>query len=163
MSAMYKLKFLFVGLLLVGVTATVAQDSPFRLDPSIDFSKFKTYAWDQSPNSERATNQADAQVTEALEAELARKDLRKADSDANLLICYHSNFGTKEIKRYTMYQGESSYAWTVKTGEVAVDMFDASTKKLVWHNTADLNPKAKPQHITKAVSNLLKDYPPKKK
>src|SRR5262249_19266306 len=164
MSTIYKSDFFVVGLLVITVTASVAQDSSFRIDPSTDFSKFKTYASDQSKNTERVTNQVDAQVGDALESELAKKDLRKADSDAaNLWICYHSNFGTKQMKRYTMYQGESTYAWTIKTGEMAIDMFDSSTKKLVWHNTADMNPKAKPQHIAKAVSNLLKDYPPKKK
>ena len=161
---MYKSKCLFVGLFVVGVTATVAQNSPFRIDPTIDFSKFKTYAWDQSKNTDRVANRADARVTEALQTELAKKDLRKTDSDAaNLLICYHSNFGTEQIRRYTIKEEESSYEWTIKTAQVAVDMIDSSRNDLVWHNTADLNPKANPQHIAKAVSNLLKDYPPKKK
>jgi hypothetical protein len=161
---LYKSDFLFVGLLVVAVTATVAQNPAFHVDPSTDFSKFKTYAWDHSTNTERVTTQVDAQLAEALESELAKKGLRKSDSDAaDLLICYHSNFGTKQIKRYTMYQGESTYAWTIKTGEVAIDMFDASTKKLVWRNAADIDPKAKPQHVAKAVSNLLKNYPPKPK
>jgi hypothetical protein len=164
MSAMYKANFLFVGLLVVAVTATVAQNSDFRVDPRTDFSKFKTYAWDQSTNTERVTTQVDAQLAEAVESELAKKGLSKGDPDAaNLLICYHSNFGTKQIKRYSMYQGESTYAWTIKTGELAIDMFDASTKKLVWRNTADINPKTKPQQVAKAVSNLLKNYPPKPK
>jgi hypothetical protein len=161
---MYKSDFLFVGLLVVAVTATVAQNSAFRVDPTTDFSKFKTYAWDHSTNTERMTTQFDAQFAEALESELAKKGLRKGDSDtANLLICYHSNFGTKQIKRYTMYQGEATYGWTIKTGELAIDMFDASTKKLVWRNTADIDPKAKPQQVAKAVSNLLQNYPPKAK
>lgn len=160
---MYKTNLFLVALLVITVTATVAQDTSFRVDPSTDFLKFRTYRWDQSQNTQPMKNQVDAQVGDALESELAKKDLTKADSgEANLLICYHSNFGTKQIKRYTMYQGESTYAWTIKTGEVAIDMFDSSTKKLVWHNTADINPKAKPKDITKAVSNLLKDYPPKK-
>lgn len=150
--------------LAVSLTATSHQNAPFRIDPSTDFSKFKTYAWDQSKNTDRVTNQADAQVRDALEAELARKGLTKTDSDAaQLLICYHSNFGTEQIRRYTIYEGEASYAWTMKTAQVAVDMIDSSTKKLIWHNTADLNPKAKPQHIEKAVSNLLRNYPPEKK
>ena len=158
---MYKWTCLFVGLLVAGVAA-IAQDS-FRIDPSTDFSKFKTYAWDQSKNTDRVTNQADAQVRDALQTELAKKGLTKTDSDAaHLLICYHSNFGTEQIRRYTIYEGEGSYAWTIKTAQVAVDIFDSSTKKLIWHNIADLNPKAKPQHIAKAVANLLKDYPPKK-
>jgi len=161
---MYKLDFLFAGLLVVAVTATVAQESVFRVDPSTDFSKFKTYAWDHSTNTERVTTQVDAQFAEAVESELAKKGLRRTDSDAaNLLICYHSNFGTKQIKRYTMYQGESTYAWTIKSGELAIDMFDASTKKLVWRNTADIDPKAKAQQVAKATSNLLKNYPPKPK
>ena len=153
-----------VALFVFVVTATIAQEAPFRIDPSIDFSKFKTYAWDLSANSERTTTKVDADVAQALESELGKKDLRKTDSSAvDLLICYHSNFGTEQIRRYTITEGEGSYAWTIKTAQVAIDMIDSSTKKLIWHNTADLNPKAKPQHIEKAVSNLLRNYPPEKK
>lgn len=158
---MYKWTCLFAGLLAAG--AVVTAQEPFRIDPNTDFSKFKTYAWDQSKNSDRVANQADAQVIDALQAELAKKGLTKTNSDAaSLLICYHSNFNTEPIRRYTIAEGGGSYEWTIKTAQVAVDMVDPSTQKLIWHNTADLNPKAKPRHIAKSVSNLLSNYPPKK-
>jgi len=150
-------------MLAVSLTATSHQNAPFRIDPRTDFSKFKTYAWGRSKNTDRVTNQADAQVRDALEAELARKGLTKTDSDAaQLLICYHSNFGTEQIRRHHIRR-RSFIRVDYETAQVAVDMIDSSTKKLSWHNTADLNPKAKPQHIEKAVSNLLRNYPPKKK
>jgi len=70
-----------------------------------------------------------------VDTQLAKKNLKKSDSDtADLLICYHSNFGTKQIKRYTMYEGESTYSWTIKTGQVSIDMVDSSTKVPVWQN-----------------------------
>ena len=97
-----------------------------------------------------------------MDTQLAKKNLKKSDSDtADLLICYHSNFGTKQIKRYTMYEGESTYSWTIKTGQVSIDMVDSSTKVPVWQNTGDINPKTRPADIQKTVSQLLKNYPPK--
>jgi hypothetical protein len=160
---MQKLNSLYVGLILIGLTTVAAQDAPFRVDPNTDFSKFKTYKWDRSKNSEPATSTFDTQVSEAVDAELAKKNLKQSEDNADLLICYHSNFGTKQIKRYTMYGGESTYSWTIKTGEVGIDMIDSSTKGLVWHNTADINPKTRSADIQKTVSKLLKDYPPKNK
>jgi hypothetical protein len=160
---MQKLSFLFVGLLVAGLTASVAQDEPFRIDPSTDFSKYKTYGWAHTMKGEHQTYPVDAQITEAVEAELAEKGLRKADPGAtDLSICYHSNFGTEKFNRYN--DPEFGGHWfTIKTGQVAIDMYESSTKKLVWRNTADINPKTEPKQITKAVSKLLENYPSKKK
>ena len=137
---MQKPNLLLVGLFLLGVVA-VAQDASFRIDPSTDFSKYRTYKWVHALKGNHATYPVDPQVTEALDAELPQKGLKKTDSDAaDLLICYHSNFGTEKFNRYN-----SEFEGT-----------------LVWRNTADINPKARPKDIAKAVSKLLKNYPPKK-
>ena len=78
-----------------------------------------------------------------------------------IFICYHSNFGTEKFSKYGS-EFEGTYMFTIQTGQVAIDMYDAPTKKLVWRNTADINPKARPKDIAKALSKLLKNYPPKK-
>jgi hypothetical protein len=50
-----------------------------------------------------------------------------------------------------------------------LDMYDTSTKKLVWRGSASktLDPKAKPEkqqkNMAKAAEKLLKNYPPPKK
>jgi hypothetical protein len=60
--------------------------------------------------------------------------------------------------------GETS---TIYTGQLALDMYDQSTKTLVWRGVASktLDTKAKPEkrekNLAKAVTKLLKNYPPR--
>jgi len=159
---MCNFKVLFVVLFVLGVTVILAQDVSFRIDPSTDFSKYKTYKW---VHTDHSVYPVDIQVTESLDSELGMKGLRRTDSEvADAFFCYHSNFGTEKILRYysEMDGPNGPYTFTVHTGEVSIDMYDSSTKKLIWRNTVDINPKATPQHIRKAVSKLLKNYPVKK-
>ena len=158
---MQKLNFLFLELLFIGAMVAVAQDARFHIDRSTEFSKYKTYKWLKTKGADHVMNPVDAQVVQALDDELVRKGLGKNDSDAvDLLFCYHSAVGTRTFSKY---QSEWESAWfTIQANQVAIDMYDSSTKKLVWRNDGYVNPEAKPQDITKAVSKLLKDYPPKK-
>jgi hypothetical protein len=58
---------------------------------------------------------------------------------------------------------------TIYIGQLAIDMYDTKNHDLVWRGVASktIDPKAKPdkqqKNITKAVSKLLKKYPPEKK
>ena len=58
---------------------------------------------------------------------------------------------------------------TLNIGSVGLDMYDASTKQLVWRGraTKTLDAKAKPEkrqnNINKAAQKMLKNYPPPKK
>jgi len=158
-----KLSFLFVGLLVLGVTTGSAQDTNFTFDRGTDFSKYRTYLWDNTPGPGHTTYPADAQIAEALDAELATKGLTKTDSNvSDLSICYHSAFGAEKFNKYKDPEWEGHW-FTIQTGQVAIDMYDSSSKQLVWRNVASISPKARPKDIMTAVSMLLKNYPPKKK
>ena len=58
---------------------------------------------------------------------------------------------------------------TVYVGQLDLSMYDPKSKQLVWRGVASktLDPKAKPEkkqkNITKAVTKLLKKYPPEVK
>ena len=58
---------------------------------------------------------------------------------------------------------------TIYIGQLVLDMYDSANKDLVWRGTASktLDPKAKPEkqqkNIMKAITKLLKNYPPEKK
>jgi hypothetical protein len=58
---------------------------------------------------------------------------------------------------------------TIYVGQLALDLYDSSKKELVWRGVASktIDPQAKPEkrqkNITKTVTKLLKNYPPKKK
>ena len=156
---MPKLNFLFVGFLVVGAMAVAAQD---RVDRNTDFSKYKSYKWVSSKGAHGGMDPVDAQIAEALDTELARTGLAKTDSDAaDLLLCYHSAVGEKTFSKYQSEWGSSWF--TIDANQVAVEMYDSSTKNLVWRNTGYISSNSKPQDIAKAASKLLKDYPPKRK
>lgn len=58
---------------------------------------------------------------------------------------------------------------TIYIGQLVLDMYDSAKKDLVWRGAASktIDPKANPEkqqkNITKAVTKLLKNYPPEKK
>ena len=98
---MQKLNFLFLELLFIGAMVAVAQDARFHIDRSTEFSKYKTYKWLKTKGADHVMNPVDAQVVQALDAELVRKGLGKSDSDAvDLLFCYHSAVGTRTFSKY---------------------------------------------------------------
>ncbi|MGC1300493.1 MAG: DUF4136 domain-containing protein, partial [Alloacidobacterium sp.] len=65
-----------------------------------------------------------------------------------------------------MTTGQTS---TIYNGQLAVDMYNSAGHDLVWRGVVSktLDPKAKPdkrqKNLTKAVTKLFKDYPPKAK
>jgi len=185
---MKKLALIVVISLVIGVGAAYAQDVRYNFDRSADFSKFKTYKWVDIKGSDHPNEMVERQIIAAIDAELVGKGLSKVDSDsADLYIGFQTAVGTeKQFNSYstgwgagpgwggrwyggmgsTTTYGSSS---TIYVGQLALDMYEAPAKKLVWRGTASktLDPKAKPdkqqKNLKKAVAKLLKNYPPEQK
>jgi hypothetical protein len=185
---MKKLYLLTLLLLAVGVSAARAQDVRYNFAQGEDFSKYKTYNWVSIKNADQVDELTAKQITSALDAELTKKGLTKTDSDtADLYIGYQTAIGTeKQLNSYNSGWGygpgwrggwyggmgmstTTATTSTIYTGQLALDMYDAAKKELVWRGVASktLDPKAKPdkrqKNITKGVEKLLKNYPPKTK
>ena len=144
---------LVVGLVVAGMTAVVAQDDTSNFYRGEGFSKYKTYRWDHTIGPGHTNYPVDAQITEALDNELGKKGLRKTDSDtADLSICYHAAFGTEQFNKYSDPEWEG-YWFTIRTGQIAIDMYESSSKELVWRNVVDINPKAQPNNITNLLNS----------
>lgn len=187
---MKKLTFLILGLLLFGVSASLAQDVRYDFDKDKDFSKYKTYKWAAAKGTDQVDELTAKQITSAVDSELAKKGLEKTDQDsADLYIVYQTAIGTE--KQFTSYNtgwgygpgwGAGWYGYgglsstttygstsTVYVGQLDLSMYDSTQKQLVWRGVASktLDPKAKPdkkeKNIAKAVQKLLKNYPPKVK
>ena len=79
---------------------------------------------------------------------------------------YGYGYGYRGGMTSTTTTGSTS---TIYIGQLVLDMYDSANKDLVWRGTASktIDPKAKPEkqqnNITKAVTKLLKNYPPEKK
>jgi Domain of unknown function (DUF4136) len=184
---MKKLYFLILLLLVVGVSGVRAQDVRYNFAQGEDFSKYKTYKWVSIKNADQVDDITAKQITTALDTELAKKGLTKTDAEsADLYVGYQTAIGTeKQLNSFNSGWGYGpgwGGGWygggmgmttvttsTIYTGQLAVDMYDAAKKEMVWRGVASktIDPKAKPEkrqkNITKSVEKLLKNYPPKKK
>ncbi len=183
---MKKSGLLAIGFLLLAATSALSQDVRYNFDKDTDFSKFKTYKWVELKDAAKLDDIANKQIKDALDAELAKKNLTKVDTDnADLFIGYQAAVGTE--KQFTSYSSDWGYGagwyrggWyrgpggsttigqtsTIYTGQLALDMYDSAHKDLVWRGVASktIDPKAKPEkrqkNLARAVTKLLKNYPP---
>lgn len=165
-----------------------AQDVRYNFDKDADFSKFKTYTWVVLKDAVQLDNIMDKNIKSAVDEELAKKGLTKVDSDkADLYIGYQGS--VSQDKEFTSYSSGWGYGpgwygggWygpsstmttgqtnTIYTGQLVLDMYDSAHKDLVWRGVVSktLDTKAKPEkqqkNLAKAMSKLLKNYPPTKK
>jgi hypothetical protein len=167
-------------------TPAYAQDVTYNFDSTADFSKYKTYRWEQHPQSADIDQITLRKLGAAFDAELARKGLAKTESaNADMVIVYQAAVRSeKEINSYSTGWATGGAGWgggafgssqtnyivsTISIGSLNLDMYDASRKQLVWRGIASktLDPKAKPEkqdkNIAKAAQKMLKNYPPPKK
>ena len=172
-------------LVLTGSSAALAQDVRYNFDKQSNFSGFKTYRWVALKGAQPLPDLTERQVKAAIDAELAKKGLTLAQGDqADLLVGYQAAVDTE--KQYTSYDTGWGYGpgwygggWygsgggmttgstsTIYVGQLAVDMYAAAPHQLIWRGVASktLDPKAKPEkqqkNLAKAVTKLLKNYPP---
>ena len=121
-------------------------------------------------------NLTDEQIRTMLDAAFAQKGFKKVEGDgsADLVIAYQSNESVE--RRFA--QLDSGYTvgpgWSASTGgtsaihegQLVVNMYDPAHHNLVWRGVASktLDPKASPKkrqkNLTKALTELMKNYPP---
>ena len=166
-------------------TSAIAQDIRYNFDKQADFSKFKTFKWVTIKGGKVVNDLVDQQIRAAIESELALKGLVRTDADAaDLYIGYQAAVDTE--KEYTSFDSGWGYGpgygggWyggggmstttgttsTIYIGQLAVDMYQAASKTLVWRGSATktLDTRAKPEkqqkNLAKAMTKLFKNYPP---
>ena len=175
---------LALAVLLASAVTAFAQDVRYNFDKQADFSQFKTYKWVTLKGAQVPNELVDMQIKAAVDMELATKGLQKTDAEtADLYVGYQSAISTE--KEYTSYDTGWGYGpgwgggWygggggittgttsTIYVGQIAVDMYQAGQKQLVWRGVASktIDAKAKPEkqqkNLTKAMTKLFKNYPP---
>jgi Domain of unknown function (DUF4136) len=171
-------------LVLAAAGSALAQDVRYNFDNTANFASFKTYKWVAIKGATQLSDLVDRQIKGAVDAELATKGLTKTEADtADLFIGYQAAIGQE--KEYTSFDTGWGYGpgyhggWygggggmttgqtsTIYIGQLALDMYTPASKTLVWRGAASktLDPKAKPEkqekNLKKAVTKLLKNYPP---
>lgn len=163
-----------------GAGAAFAQDVNVNYVPGTDFSGYKTYKWVEIQGAEKPDQILDTQIKQAIDKALAAKGITKAAGDAaDLAIGYQValtqqqqwntySTGGYGARRYGGGMGTAT-STTINIGTVALDMYDAAAKELVWKGQAsktvsnEKDPEKRQKNLDKAMAKLLKDFPPKLK
>jgi len=143
--------------------------------PGANFSNYHTYKWVKVPGVAYPNQITDTQIKNAVNAQLSAKGLALATGEkADLYIDYQVSISKQT--QWNAYGMGGGYRWgggmataqssTIDTGTLALDMYDPSSKQLVWSGRASktLNPGAsqskRQKNLDKAMQKLLKDFPP---
>jgi hypothetical protein len=162
-----------LGLLVVGVPRTAqAQDIATNFVPGTDFTKYKSYKWVVIDGAEKPDQIVDAQITNAVDGVLSGKGFKKVTGDtADLFVGYQ--VAVKQERQWNAYGGGglrwgggSATSSTLSVGTLVLDMYDPTSKALVWKGqaTKTLDPSKdankNQDRLNKAMAKLLKDFPP---
>ena len=166
----------------VGVMLTLAssrmqaQDVKSNAMPGVDFSKFHTYKWITISGGAHPNQIVDQEIKQSVDSQLASKGLTKTDNEkADLYVGYQVAVDQqKQWNAYGMGGGwrlgggmATATQSTIDVGSLVLDMYDPSTKQLVWTGTATktIDPSSKQskneERLNKSMEKLLKNFPPK--
>jgi hypothetical protein len=175
--ALRQFPLLLVGALVFATGTLSAQDVRYNFMPGTDFSKFHTYKWISIERGAHPNQIVDAQIKQSIESQLASKGLTKVlDDQANLYIGYQIAVDKeKQLNAFGMGGGlrwggmGTATSSTISVGTLVLDIYDPTTKQLVWTGTAtktldpSSNQQKNQQRLDKTMAKLLKNYPPKQK
>lgn len=170
------------SLLRTGVTVAVAlvacilaagQDVRHNSMPGVDFSKFHTYKWVDIEGGAHPNQIVDAEIKQSIDTQLASKGMTKTDSEkADLYVGYQ--IAVDKEKQWNAYGMGGGVRWggmasasssTLNVGSLVLDIYDPTTKQLVWTGTAtktidpSSNQDKNQKNLDKAMQKLLKSYP----
>jgi hypothetical protein len=170
-------------LVLLAALGAQAQKIHVSYDKTLDFSKFKTYAW--APHGAVGHPLLAADVVGAIEDQMKAKGLQLTADKPDLVIQVYGSIDQDS----TVYSDDPLYnatggippfdpsafgpalsgTWggttvTIHKGQLVVDILDVANKKLVWRGMAQDNLSAdNPQKLESQVNNsilkMFKRYP----
>lgn len=173
---------IIIVLIAFGAITVNAQKVKVTSDPSADFTRYKTYAWDQGMFSNPIIKQ---HIIVAVDAAMASKGFQKVAQDGDLIVSALASTESDltmtnpswhpSLNSISTGIPASSQAWPVTKGTLVVDLSDAKTKSAIWRGSAtdtlehgptgdrlrDAKTVEKP--IRKAVEKMFKKFPPQSK
>ena len=163
-----------VALLAFGTA--LAQDVTTNFMPGTDFTKYHTYKWVTIQGATYPNQIVDAQIKDAVDSQLTAKGLSKTEGDkADLYVGYQVSIDQQ--RQWNAYGMGGGLRWgggmataqssTINIGTLVLDMYDPSSKQLVWTGRAtktldaSANQEKKQKNLNKAMQKLLRNFPPK--
>ena len=165
-------------------TVAQAQKTSAAHDENVNFSQYKTFAFDKAGARNPFVNKM---IVEAIERELTSRGLTKVDTDPDLRVVYLAATGPDmRVANVPFYHvvnpaysgmvGSSHMAmWDVTNGTLVIDLLDRKSDRVVFRGTvnevlqraptADLQGDAKTvsKPINKGIAKVFKKYPVKGK
>ena len=159
--------FVIVALTTVAMAAKVSAD----YDHSAKFSDYRTYSWTKV---EAANSIWDARVKAAVDKELAAKGWTQVPSGGDVSVVavastrteqqlntYYNGFGGR---RFGGFGNATTAVDKYRVGTLVVDMFDRSSRNLIWRasasDTLSGNPEKNTKNLNKGVQKMFSHFPP---
>ena len=167
--------FASAGIALLAATASFAQVKT-DYDRGTDFSQYKTYSWEKVQTQDQLWV---GRIKEAVNAALAGKGLTQVPSGGEISIVA-IEMSQNQQRLDTFYNGfGGGWRWgggfgdatttvdNYKVGTLVVDLFDTSTKKLIWRGSSSdtLSDKSDKniKNLDKGVQKMFDHFPPGEK
>lgn len=179
MNSIRTLPSLALIAVLASLPPAAAAQTNVGFNPTADFSRYRTYAWNADTTG--AGQAWNAQIREAVNRELTDKGLTRAESNPDLVVnAFASTEDTVKVEINPLGYTVGNWEWvgvgmnakvmattTYRQGTVVVDLVDAGTKELAWRGavtsklSGDTDSDGK--KFDAAVGKMFKQYPPKTK
>jgi len=162
-------RHMITALALAALTAGVvyAQHVTTDSDRAAPFATYKTYAW--TPGTASAISLSEQRIHDGVNAQLQGKGMTQVDSNPNVFVATH-------VTTHTVPQviadgfgpwglaGGMATVQTYTEGSLIVDLYDATTRKMVWRGVAQSTVSDKPEKnaekIDKSLAKMFARYPP---
>jgi hypothetical protein len=170
--------FASVGIALLFATASFAEQVKTDYDRSADFSQYKTYSWEKVQTQDPLWG---GRIKDAVNASLAAKGWTQVASGGQVAIVAIEMTKNQQTLN-TFYDGfGGGWGWrrggggggfgdatttteNYKVGTLVVDLFDASSKKVIWRGSASdtLSDKSDKniKNLNKGVQKMFDHFPP---
>ena len=177
-----KKTLIIIALIAFSSFTVTAQKVKVTSDPGADFSKYKTYAWDQGMLSNPLIRQ---HIIVTVDNLMTAKGLQKVEAEPDLimsaLVATESDLTVTNpswapsLNSIATGIPSISQAWAVTKGTLIINISDAKNKNAIWRGTAThtlengptgdrvRDAKAVEKPIRKAVEKMFKKFPPQSK
>jgi len=136
--------------------------------PGAPFGTYRTFAW--TPGTPSPVSLTEQAIHAGVNAQLQAKGLTPVDTKPDLYVASHVT--TQQVPELIAngfgpwwgYGGGMASVQTYTKGTLVVDLYDASTKKMVWRGVATDTMSSKPSKnnakLDKALLKMFERYPP---
>jgi hypothetical protein len=175
MNAQFKIVG-FIGIALLGTTASFGQQVKTDYDRKTDFNQYKTYSWECVQTQDPLWVD---RIKEAVDASLTSKGWTQVASGGDVaIVAIEMTRNRQTLDTFYNTYGRG-WRWTggfgdatttvenYKVGTLVVDLFDANSKNLIWRGSSSdtLSDKSDKniKDLDKGVQKMFNHFPPEEK